>query len=94
MGGPQAASVLSTVKQTQLKSAGEPEMTPQQVAEFEKPTLDKYEEEGSPYFSSSRIWDDGIIQIEDTRRVLAQALRIVSKGLGQAGGTGYGVFRT
>ena len=71
-------------------------MTPEEIAEFEKPLLEKYEEEGSPYFATARLWDDGVIQVEDTRRVLGQALRVVSKDFRQneRKGSTYGVFRT
>ena len=43
-------------------------MTPEQVAEFEKPIKQKYEKEGSAYYSTARLWDDGIIAPEDTRK--------------------------
>lgn len=96
MGGPQAASVLSTVKNDQIeKQTGTP-MTPDEIAAFEKPLLEKYEEEGSPYFATARLWDDGVIQVEESRRVLGQALRVVSKDIeppARVGNT-YGVFRT
>ncbi|MFN2387916.1 MAG: carboxyl transferase domain-containing protein [Thermoanaerobaculia bacterium] len=74
MGGPQAASVLSTVKQDQLARAGKPAMTEEEVTEFERPTLEKYEEEGSPFYSTARLWDDGVIDPAETRTVLALAL--------------------
>jgi 3-methylcrotonyl-CoA carboxylase beta subunit/propionyl-CoA carboxylase len=74
MGGTQAASVLSTVKQDQLARAGKPAMTEEEVAEFERPTLEKYEEEGSPFYSTARLWDDGVIDPAETRTVLALAL--------------------
>ena len=70
MGGEQAANVLLTVKRDQLAKEGQA-MTDEQIADFKKPTLDKYERESSAYFSSARIWDDGIIDPADTRRVLA-----------------------
>ena len=96
MGGPQAASVLSTVKSDQVeKQTGTP-LTEDEIIEFEKPLLKKYEEEGSPYFATARLWDDGVIQVEDTRKVLGQALRVVSKDIRQPEKVGntYGVFRT
>jgi acetyl-CoA carboxylase carboxyltransferase component len=74
MGGPQAASVLSTVKQEQLSRAGKPPMTEGEVAEFERPTLEKYETEGSPYYSTARLWDDGVLDPAETRTALALAL--------------------
>ena len=70
MGGEQAANVLSTVKKDQLFRKGV-EMTDEEVQDLKKPILDKYEEEGNPYYSSARIWDDGIIDPVQTRLVLA-----------------------
>lgn len=96
MGGPQAASVLSTVKNDQIeKQTGTP-MTTEEITEFEKPLLEKYEQEGSPYYATARLWDDGVIQVEDTRKVLGQTLRVVSKDFDQPRreGNTYGVFRT
>ena len=71
-------------------------MTEEEITDFEKPLLEKYEEEGSPYFATARLWDDGVIQVEDTRIVLGQALRIVSKDFAQPERVGntYGIFRT
>jgi len=74
MGGPQAASVLSTVKQEQLARAGKPAMSEGEVAEFERPTLEKYETEGSPYYSTARLWDDGVLDPAETRTALSLAL--------------------
>ena len=70
MGGEQAANVLSTVKKDQLFRKGV-EMTDEEVQDLKKPILEKYEEEGNPYYSSARIWDDGIIDPVQTRLVLA-----------------------
>ena len=74
MGGPQAASVLSTVKQDQLARGGKPPMTPDEVAEFERPTREKYENEGHPYYSTARLWDDGVLDPAETRTALALAI--------------------
>jgi 3-methylcrotonyl-CoA carboxylase beta subunit len=63
MGGQQAARVLSTVR-------GGFETDADRDA-FEAPILDKYEREGSPYYSTARLWDDGVIDPIETRRVLA-----------------------
>jgi 3-methylcrotonyl-CoA carboxylase beta subunit len=71
MGGEQASNVLLTVKLDQMAAKGEPEMTQEEQSAFKKPTLDKYEQEGSAYYSTARLWDDGIIDPVDTRRVLA-----------------------
>ncbi len=74
MGGPQAASVLSTVKQDQLARAGKPPMTPAEVEEFERPTREKYEAEGNPYYATARLWDDGVLDPAETRAALSLAL--------------------
>merc|ERR1712232_387176 len=79
MGGAQAAGVLATVKQDQLKREGKPLMTEAEVAEFDRPTLEKYEKESSVYYSTARLWDDGVIAPQDTRKVLARALRVCSR---------------
>lgn len=70
MGGEQAANVLLTVKMDQLGAKGEILSSEEQLA-FKQPTLDKYAEESSCYFSTARLWDDGIIDPVDTRRVVA-----------------------
>lgn len=70
MGGEQAANVLLTVKMDQLAAKGSA-MSSEQQNEFKRPILEKYEIESSAYYSSARIWDDGIIDPKDTRRVLA-----------------------
>jgi len=70
MGGEQAANVLLTVKMDQLAAKGGA-MTPDEQAAFKAPTLAKYADESSCYFSTARLWDDGIIDPVDTRRVLA-----------------------
>ena len=69
MGGEQAANVLLTVKLGQLKKKGKT-MSPQKQREFMVPTLKKYEEESSAYFSTARLWDDGILDPLDTRIAL------------------------
>jgi propionyl-CoA carboxylase len=73
MGGEQAASVLAQVKQEQLERKGKA-MSAAEVEAFKAPTLAKYEEEASPYYSSARLWDDGVISPRDTRTVLALGL--------------------
>jgi 3-methylcrotonyl-CoA carboxylase beta subunit len=74
MGGEQAAGVLTTVRQGGLAAKGKPEMTDGEVKDFQKPILDKYEKEGSCYYSTSRLWDDGVIDPAKTRDVLGLAL--------------------
>ncbi len=70
MGGEQASNVLLTVKLDQLAAKNQ-SMTAAEQNEFKKPTLEKYETESSAYFSTARLWDDGIIDPVDTRQVLA-----------------------
>ena len=74
MGGPQAADVLTTVKQDQRAREGLEPMVGDELEEFRKPILDKYETEGSPYYSTARLWDDGIIDPRDTRDILGLCL--------------------
>ena len=90
MGGPQAASVLSTVRREQLEAKGQSWSADEQAA-FEAPIREQYERQGSPYYSSSRLWDDGVIDPACTRDVLGLALDVVSRA--PLGDPGYGVFR-
>jgi len=69
MGGEQAASVLAQVKEAAGKKMSEVE-----TRKFKQPILDKYEEEGSPYYSTARLWDDGVLDPATTRDALALAL--------------------
>jgi acetyl-CoA carboxylase carboxyltransferase component len=73
MGGEQAASVLLTVKMRQLKKQGKT-MTKEEQEKFMEPTLKKYEEESSPYYSGARLWDDGILDPLETRNALALSI--------------------
>jgi len=91
MGGEQAANVLLTVKQEQLARAKEPLLSAEQQAAFKQPILDKYEVEGSPYYSTARLWDDGILDPPETRRVLGLALSACLNAPNEP--TRYGVFR-
>jgi acetyl-CoA carboxylase carboxyltransferase component len=91
MGGREAASVLSTVKQDQLARTGEPALTEEQVAEFERPTREKYEIEGSPYYSTARLWDDGVLDPVETRTALALAISAAYNAPVEE--TEFGVFR-
>jgi acetyl-CoA carboxylase carboxyltransferase component len=91
MGGEQAANVLLTIKRDQLAREGQADLTPDQQAEFKAPILEKYEREGHPYYSTARLWDDGIIDPADTRRVLALAFSACRNAPPQA--TRFGVFR-
>ena len=91
MGGEQAANVLLTIKQDQLARRGQPSMTPEEQAAFKQPILDKYEREGSPYYSTARLWDDGILDPVETRQVLGLALAVCANAPIRE--TKYGVFR-
>jgi len=73
MGGEQAAGVLSTVKREQLARDNKA-LGAEDEQQIRQPILDKYELEGSPYYSTARLWDDGILDPAQTRTVLALAL--------------------
>jgi 3-methylcrotonyl-CoA carboxylase beta subunit len=90
MGGEQAATVLATVRRDRIEAEGG-DWAAQDEEAFKKPVRDQYEAQGSPYYSTARLWDDGIIDPADTRRVLGLALAAASYAPPEA--TGYGVFR-
>jgi 3-methylcrotonyl-CoA carboxylase beta subunit len=77
MGGPQASSVLATIRREQLEARGE-EWSAEDEAAFKAPITKQYEAQGSPYFSTARLWDDGIIDPAHTRTVLGLALAVAS----------------
>jgi acetyl-CoA carboxylase carboxyltransferase component len=91
MGGEQAANVLLTIKQDQLSREGRTPLSPADADKFRQPILDKYEREGNPYYSTARLWDDGIIDPAETRQVLGLALSVVLNAPRPPGG--FGVFR-
>ncbi|AWT55577.1 carboxyl transferase domain-containing protein [Mycolicibacterium smegmatis] len=82
MGGEQAASVLATVRG---------EMTDAEAEEFKAPIREQYEHQGNPYYSTARMWDDGVIDPADTRTVVGLALSVV--GQAPLEPVSYGVFR-
>jgi len=82
MGGEQAASVLATVRG---------DMTPEEEEAFKAPIRAQYEDQGNPYYSTARLWDDGVIDPADTRTVLGLALSVV--GNAPVEPVSYGVFR-
>ncbi len=89
MGGEQAASTLLTVR---TDAAGEgPPMSAAEQAAFKAPILARFEEEGSPYYATARLWDDGIIDPADTRDVLALGLAAARYAPAQT--TTFGLFR-
>lgn len=86
MGGEQAANVLWTVKQDQKNKDDKLNETT-----FKQPILDKYEKEGSSYYSTARLWDDGIINPMDTSKILGLALSVTAHA--PISPTQFGVFR-
>ena len=90
MGGEQAASVLATVKRDQMKARGV-EWAAAEEEGFKQPIRQQYETQGHPYYSSARLWDDGVIDPAETRRVLALSLAVARHAPGDE--TRYGVFR-
>jgi 3-methylcrotonyl-CoA carboxylase beta subunit len=91
MGGAQAASTLLTVRMNADAEKHKKPLTAEDQEAFKAPILAKYEDEGNPYHSTARIWDDGIIDPLDTRRVLAIGLRAARYK--EAKPTKFGVFR-
>ncbi len=90
MGGQQAANVMSTIKQDQINQKGEV-LSQKELDDLKEPILEKYDKEGHPYYSSSRLWDDGIIKPNDTRKVLILALQATQKN--PISDTNFPVFR-
>ena len=91
MGGEQAANVLLTIKQDQLAREGKSSLSREEADEFKRPILEKYENEGNPYHSTARLWDDGVIDPVDTRQVLGLALSVVLNS--PVDENSFGVFR-
>lgn len=88
MGGEQAAKVLVTVKEQQMKGK---KMSDDEKEKISRPLLEKFERESSPYYASARLWDDGIINPLDSRKVLGLALSAaMNKPIEE---TNFGVFR-
>jgi acetyl-CoA carboxylase carboxyltransferase component len=90
MGGEQAASVLAQVKQEQLERQGRA-MSQDEIDAVKAPVLAKYEEEGSPYYSTARLWDDGVIPPAQTRTVLGLGISAALNA--PIPETRFGVFR-
>ncbi|GAB3124220.1 carboxyl transferase domain-containing protein [Glaciibacter psychrotolerans] len=90
MGGSQAAQVLGTVKREQIEKAGGT-FSPEEEVEFTAPITAQYERQGNPYYSTARLWDDGIIDPADTRTVLGLALDVCSRS--PLPETSFGLFR-
>jgi 3-methylcrotonyl-CoA carboxylase beta subunit len=90
MGGEQAASVLATVRRDNIEAEGRTWSAEDEDA-FKAPIRQKYEEEGSPYYATARLWDDGIILPSETRRVLGLAFSATLNA--PVPPTKFGVFR-
>lgn len=90
MGGEQAAGVLAQVKISQAERSGE-SLSASQVDAIKQPVIETYEKQGHPYFASARLWDDGVIDPADTRKVLALALSAASNQRVEE--TKFGIFR-
>jgi 3-methylcrotonyl-CoA carboxylase beta subunit len=90
MGGEQAASVLATVRRDGVEARGGAWSAAEEEA-FKAPIRAKYEEEGSPYYATARLWDDGLIDPADTRRVVALSLAAALNAPIEP--TRFGVFR-
>jgi 3-methylcrotonyl-CoA carboxylase beta subunit len=73
MGGEQAASVLATVRRDGIEAKGE-QWSAEEEEAFKAPVRQQYEHQGHPYYATARLWDDGVIDPADTRRVLALGL--------------------
>jgi acetyl-CoA carboxylase carboxyltransferase component len=90
MGGEQASGVLIQVKEEQLAARGQ-EMNPEEKEKLREEILKKYADEGSAYYSTARLWDDGIIDPVDTRKIIAMG---IAASLNRPfPDTKYGVFR-
>ena len=90
MGGEQAASVLATVKRDAIEAAGD-SWSAEDEETFRAPILAQYEEQGNPYFATARLWDDGLIDPRDTRRILGLSLAVAAKTPTEK--ASFGVFR-
>ncbi len=90
MGGEQAASVLATIRRDQVEARGE-RWSAQDEEAFKIPLRAQYEEQGNPYYSTARLWDDGVIDPLDTRRIVGLGLSAAANA--PLDDVGYGVFR-
>jgi 3-methylcrotonyl-CoA carboxylase beta subunit len=90
MGGEQAASVLATVRAEQAEAAGTPWDAAAAEA-FKAPIREQYETQGNPYYSTARLWDDGILDPARTRDALGLALSVCAQAPLEP--VSYGIFR-
>ncbi|EDW89083.1 probable methylcrotonoyl-CoA carboxylase beta chain, mitochondrial [Drosophila yakuba] len=90
MGGTQAANVMAQITEDQRKRAGK-EFSEEEAQKLKAPIVEMFEAEGSPYYSTARLWDDGIIDPANTRQILGLSLKAALNNAGQS--TKFGVFR-
>jgi acetyl-CoA carboxylase carboxyltransferase component len=93
MGGEQAADVLVTIKNDQLKKEGKPELTPEETEAIKNPVIEAARKEGDAYYSTSNLWDDGIIDPASTRDVLGLSISASLNAPIRDDIFGYGTFR-
>jgi 3-methylcrotonyl-CoA carboxylase beta subunit len=90
MGGEQAAGVLATVKRDAIERAGKA-WSPEEEAEFKRPTIEMFDRQSHPLYAAARLWDDGIVDPRRSREVLALSLRAALNAPIEE--TRFGVFR-
>ena len=90
MGGIQAANVLAQITSDQYERAGK-KFTDAESDKLKTPIVEQFEKEGSPYYSTARLWDDGIIDPIDTRQILGISLAVALKKPIEE--TNFGIFR-
>jgi 3-methylcrotonyl-CoA carboxylase beta subunit len=90
LGGEQAASVLATVRRDGIEAKGS-SWSAEEEAKFKRPILDQYERQGHPYYASARLWDDGVVDPADMRRLLGLAISASLNAPVEE--TRFGVFR-
>jgi 3-methylcrotonyl-CoA carboxylase beta subunit len=90
MGGEQASAVLATVKRSQIEGKGE-SWSREEEESFKAPIREQYESQGNPYYSTARLWDDGVIDPLETRSLVGLALSACANA--PLGPVSYGIFR-
>ena len=90
MGGEQAASVLATIKREALERSGQ-SFSDAEEEQLKAPIREQFERQGHPYYASARLWDDGVIDPLDTRKILGLALELTRAQ--ETAATRFGVFR-
>ena len=90
MGGEQAASVLATIKREALERAGKT-LSDAEEEQLKAPIREQFERQGHPFYASARLWDDGVIDPADTRRVLGLVLALTKTQ--ESAATRFGIFR-